>query len=178
MFQNINPLAKSTAIWEIALMLLGAFILGYLFSKWRCWGKACNCDCNSCNTCKTGSMNTKSKMSSPVVKTGAAMSAAVGTGAAKATHSWASNSGAKDDLKKVEGIGPAIEKVLNAGGISTFVELAKTEVAEIRKLLDAAGSHFQIHDGETWAEQAALLRDGKMAEFETLVEKLKGGRRA
>jgi predicted flap endonuclease-1-like 5' DNA nuclease len=168
MFQNINPLAKSTAIWEIALMLLGAFILGYLFCKWRCWGKSCRCDCNNCAKCN-GNTNVKS-----AVKTGAAV--ASGAVAAKATHSWA-NASTKDDLKKVEGIGPAIEKVLNAAGINTFSELAKTTQDEIRKLLDGAGSHFQIHDGETWAEQAALLRDGKMAEFETLVEKLKGGKR-
>lgn len=162
MFQNINPLAKSTAIWEIALMLLGAFILGYLFCKWRCWGKGCE-DCN-CDGKKT---KTVAKVAGSTVVAGSA---------AKATHSWA-NASTKDDLKKVEGIGPAIEKVLNAAGINTFSELAKTTQDEIRKLLDNAGSHFQIHDGETWAEQAALLRDGKMAEFETLVEKLKGGKR-
>jgi predicted flap endonuclease-1-like 5' DNA nuclease len=171
MFQNINPLAKTTAIWEIALMLLGAFILGYLFSKLRCWGKSCSCDCNNCGKCS--GVATKAKAS---VKT-VVPAVVAGAVAAKATHSWAANTGAKDDLKKVEGIGPAIEKVLNAANISTFAELAKTTQVEIRKLLDNAGSHFQIHDGETWAEQAGLLRDGKMAEFETLVEKLKGGKR-
>jgi predicted flap endonuclease-1-like 5' DNA nuclease len=171
MFQNINPLAKSTAIWEIALMLLGAFILGYLFCKWRCWGKSCNCDCNNCDKCTGGNTKVKNNVKANV-------SAKADTKAeVKNNFAWAGNSSSKDDLKKVEGIGPAIEKVLNAAGINTFAELAKTTQEEIRKLLDAAGSHFQIHDGETWAEQAGLLRDGKMAEFETLVEKLKGGKR-
>jgi hypothetical protein len=97
MFQNINPLAKSTAIWEIALMLLGAFILGYLFCKWRCWGKSCNCDCNNCDKCTGGNTKVKNNVKANV-------SAKADTKAeVKNNFAWAGNSSSKDDLKKVEG---------------------------------------------------------------------------
>jgi predicted flap endonuclease-1-like 5' DNA nuclease len=175
MFQNINPLAKSTAMWEILLMLLGAFILGYLFCKWKCWGNCCDCASCDCNGKTKGNVSAKGN-----AHVSANLKADAKTDTkAKVNYAWSGNANAsqKDDLKKVEGIGPAIEKVLNASGIVTFAKLADTNVSMIREILDKAGSHFQIHDGETWAEQSALLRDGKMTEFDKLVEELKHGHR-
>jgi len=94
---------------------------------------------------------------------------------ATATKKTASNE--KDDLKIIEGIGPALEKLLNENGIFSFAQLANESIAKLDKILDDAGPRFRVHVPETWAEQAALLRDGKMEEFAKLTEKLKGGRR-
>lgn len=82
-----------------------------------------------------------------------------------------------DKLTVVEGIGPAIEKILKAKGITTYKELADANVEDIKAHLTEAGSKFQMHDPTTWPEQSALLRDGKMDEFKKLTDELDGGRR-
>jgi predicted flap endonuclease-1-like 5' DNA nuclease len=81
-----------------------------------------------------------------------------------------------DDLKVVEGIGPAIEQLLHDGGVRTWRVLEVTPVDRLREILQAAGSRFQIHDPGTWPRQAGLLAEAKWAEFKTLTDELKGGR--
>lgn len=83
----------------------------------------------------------------------------------------------KDDLKVIEGIGPALERMLNENNIFSYNQLADHTVEQLDNLLDKAGPRFRVHVPETWPEQAALLRDGKLNEFKILTEKLKGGRR-
>jgi predicted flap endonuclease-1-like 5' DNA nuclease len=82
----------------------------------------------------------------------------------------------RDDLKIVEGIGPKIEGLLNAGGIYTFDQLATTKVEQLKEILNDAGSRYQIHDPSTWPAQSALARDGKMTELQKMQDELKGGR--
>jgi predicted flap endonuclease-1-like 5' DNA nuclease len=79
------------------------------------------------------------------------------------------------DLKVVEGIGPKIEEVLQAHGIVNYAHLAKVAPSKIRLLLDAAGPQFQVANPETWPEQAALLRDGKLQELKEYQNFLVGG---
>ncbi|MCE2962266.1 MAG: hypothetical protein ACK5UE_10960 [Chitinophagales bacterium] len=83
----------------------------------------------------------------------------------------------KDDLKVIEGIGPALEKMLNENNIFTYSHLANHSVAQLENMLDKAGPRFRVHVPETWPEQASLLRDGEIEAFKTLTERLKGGRR-
>ncbi len=83
----------------------------------------------------------------------------------------------KDDLKKIEGIGPAIEKLLNKEGVHTYWQLAETETIKLTAWMSAAGPLYLNHGENTWAEQAALLRDGKVEEFEKLSKQLIGGNR-
>jgi large subunit ribosomal protein L27 len=82
----------------------------------------------------------------------------------------------KDDLKKIEGIGPKIATLLNEAGINTFAELASTGPVKISEILLAAGSRYKMHDPATWPRQAALAAAGKWDELEKLQEGLKGGR--
>jgi predicted flap endonuclease-1-like 5' DNA nuclease len=82
----------------------------------------------------------------------------------------------KDDLKIVEGIGPKIEELCHAAGIFTFSELAMTESSKIKKILESAGSRFQMHDPSTWPEQAALARDGKWDELKKWQDELNKGK--
>ena len=79
-----------------------------------------------------------------------------------------------DDLAKIEGIGPKVTTVLNDAGIFTFEELAKANVADVQKVLDAAG--LQMMDPEGWISQAKLAAEGDWDGFEKLQDKLKGGR--
>lgn len=81
-----------------------------------------------------------------------------------------------DDLKKIEGIGPKIEKLLNEAGINTFVELAKAKKTTLKGILDAAGPRFKMHDPETWTKQATLANKGQWEKLQALQDELKGGR--
>ncbi|MBI1225334.1 MAG: 50S ribosomal protein L27 [Bacteroidetes bacterium] len=82
----------------------------------------------------------------------------------------------KDDLKKIEGIGPAIEKLLNAEGIVTFAGLSETAADKIKDILVAAGSRFGFHDPTTWPHQASLAAAGKWDELKKLQDELDGGK--
>jgi ribosomal protein L31 len=78
------------------------------------------------------------------------------------------------DLTIVEGIGPKIAELLISKGISTFAQLADAPAADIQAILDE--NSLGGHKADTWAEQAALARDGKMEELETLKKELDGGK--
>lgn len=77
-----------------------------------------------------------------------------------------------DDLKKVEGIGPKISEVLNAAGITTFAELAKTDAAQISEIIaEVRGNHVT----DTWPAQAKLAAEGKWDELKKWQDELNGG---
>jgi len=134
---------KSDATVEILIMLVVAFLLGWLlrysWEKMRCGG-ARGC----------------------------------ATGAAAVPAQFAQY--AEDDLKIVEGIGPKIEELLNADGIRTWRDLANADTEALRDILQRAGSRFQMHDPETWAEQAQLAVDGAWKKLEEYQDFLNGGK--
>ncbi len=104
---------------------------------------------------------------------------AVQAEAEKPEASKAKASGAKkDDLKKIEGIGPKISQLLMAAGIHTFEDLSKAEVEKLNEILAEAGSRYRMHDPTTWPEQAALAAAGKWDELQVLQDELKGGKKA
>jgi len=78
-----------------------------------------------------------------------------------------------DDLKKIEGIGPKIAETLVAGGIATFVDLAKAKPAKISEIIAGVRG---IHIPDTWPQQAKLAADGKWDELKELQDKLDGGK--
>jgi large subunit ribosomal protein L21 len=81
----------------------------------------------------------------------------------------------KDDIEIIEGIGPKIAKVLIDNGITTFALLAAAKAEDVSAMLKASGGRFSLANPASWAEQAALLRDGKMEEFKKLTDELVGG---
>lgn len=83
---------------------------------------------------------------------------------------------ALDDLKVVEGVGPAIEGLLKDAGITTWQALADTDPARIREVLTAAGPRFQVHDPGSWPRQAGLLASGQWEAFKQLTDELTAGR--
>ena len=80
-----------------------------------------------------------------------------------------------DDLTKLEGIGPKVEKVLNEAGIMSFADLAHAEAAKVQEKLDAAGMQYMNPEG--WIEQAKLAAAGDNEGLAKLQDELKGGRR-
>ena len=101
------------------------------------------------------------KASAPSVAAFAAVPAAVV--AAKPAKTSKKSTG--DDLSIVEGIGPKIAGLFNDAGITTFAQLADTSVEKMKEILLAAGPRYAAHNPTSWAQQAALARDGKMDEL-------------
>jgi large subunit ribosomal protein L15 len=81
-----------------------------------------------------------------------------------------------DDLKLIEGVGPKIADLLINAGIVTFADLAATSAEKVSEILSAGGSNFATHNPTTWADQAALARDGKWDELKELQDRLNGGK--
>jgi F-type H+-transporting ATPase subunit gamma len=81
-----------------------------------------------------------------------------------------------DDLTKVEGIGPKMSKALITAGIDTFAKLAEADEDTLKDAIQQAGMRLAPSIG-TWAEQAALARDGRWEDLQTLQDELDGGRR-
>jgi predicted flap endonuclease-1-like 5' DNA nuclease len=89
----------------------------------------------------------------------------------------ASIGGQKEDLKKIEGIGPKIEELLNTDGIYTYKQVIASSVERIKGILIAAGPNYAVHDPSTWGEQASLADSGSWEKLDALQEELKGGKR-
>ncbi len=81
-----------------------------------------------------------------------------------------------DDLKIIEGIGPKIELVLNAAGITTWHQLWHTDLNKLHKILSEAGKRFDANDPSTWPEQARLLANGETEKFKAYTDFLVSGR--
>jgi len=82
----------------------------------------------------------------------------------------------RDDLKKIEGIGPKIEQLLYAEEIYTWDDLAKTEVKVIQAILDKAGPRYKVHNPESWPFQAEMAAKGEWEKLEKWQDEHKGGR--
>ncbi len=85
--------------------------------------------------------------------------------------------GPRDDLKVIEGIGPKIEQLLFAKGITTYGQLAATSVQQLKDILDEGGSRYALHDPGTWSAQALLAANGEWDNLRAYQEFLHGGKR-
>lgn len=80
-----------------------------------------------------------------------------------------------DDLKVVEGIGPKMEKALNAAGILTFAQLAAASDETIRAAIEAGGMRF-APSVPTWAQQASYAAKGDFDGLKAYQASLTAGR--
>jgi predicted flap endonuclease-1-like 5' DNA nuclease len=62
-----------------------------------------------------------------------------------------------DDLKLIEGIGPRIAAMLQGAGITTFAQLAETEVSRLEQLLVEANLR-RMADPATWSNKPDCRR--------------------
>lgn len=85
------------------------------------------------------------------------------------------NNSQSDNLKKVEGIGPKIERLLNDAGITTFSQLHQSQYDELKAILHEAGARYKMHDPKTWSQQAELADRGAWEELSDLQDRLLGG---
>ena len=66
-----------------------------------------------------------------------------------------------DDLKKVKGIGPQMEKALNQIGIYTFAQVSRMTQREYDLLDSITGSFPGRAQRDDWAGQAKQLNENK-----------------
>ena len=84
--------------------------------------------------------------------------------------------GSRDKLTKIEGIGPKIQELLNQAGIYSFKHLADTAVPKLSKILENAGSRFQMHNPGTWPKQSKMAADGAWEQLKKWQDELDGGK--
>jgi large subunit ribosomal protein L21 len=89
----------------------------------------------------------------PTAKKAAPKKAAEPAVAAKAETS------AADDLKQLSGVGPALEKKLLAGGVTTFAQIAGWGADDIAEFDEKLSFKGRI-EREGWIEQAKVLAKG------------------
>ena len=183
-----------TASLEIILMLLAAFALGTLLCQaLRRMGVCCSTPALVANNNTlnertfpqtggyTADINSLLRSSTPVLPernikpTGAA---SVTPPIYRDSIGVATIPTNKDDLKRIEGIGAKIEKILNTAGIYTYAQLAAMTPEAIKPLLDAAGSQFKLHDPKSWPYQAELAAKGDFVQLKQYQDLLLGGRDA
>ena len=81
----------------------------------------------------------------------------------------------EEDLKKIEGIGPKLSKVLHAAGVVNFKQLADKSVAEIQDILDDAGPRYRIARPKSWPLQAAMAAAGDWDKLKAFQDEMRGG---
>lgn len=77
-----------------------------------------------------------------------------------ASGSRSASQAVADDLKKISGIGPRLEKVLNGRGISTYAQIAGLGASALRKIDDELGLEGRVIRDD-WAGQAKALAAGR-----------------
>ncbi len=82
---------------------------------------------------------------------------------------------AADDLTIVEGLGDKTADLLNQNGVTTFEQLANTDVHRLRGILHDGGAGFQMHDPTTWPRQARLAANRDWVKLAALKAELVGG---
>lgn len=78
---------------------------------------------------------------------------------------------AADDLKRINGIGPKIEEILNAAGIRSFDDLARAEASALCDVLTMHNVRLRTTDTSTWPTQAALASKGAWGELNLIQKK-------
>lgn len=86
-----------------------------------------------------------------------AKAAAKPTGTVKPKNIMSKAPAQPDDLKKVNGIGPKFEKLLNQNGVYTFQQLAEFKKADVAWLSEQIGTFPDRIDRDDWVKKAKVL---------------------
>lgn len=165
---ELNPLLHENAWWQHLIMFVGAGLLGYIIGF-------------RSGDSKTSLQNQLNKLQAQLelckaslVKTTPITISETSTPTMALTYPTIVNQ--PDDLKKIEGIGPKIEEILNQNGITTFIQLSQASTDALKQLLQDAGPRFQMHDPSTWPRQAELASAGKWQELKEWQDILNKGK--
>ena len=78
--------------------------------------------------------------------------------------------GARDDLKRIKGIGVVIDKKLEAMGTTTYGQIAAWTTADVDRVSNALDFKGRI-EREQWVEQARILGGGGQTDFSRRMDK-------
>jgi predicted flap endonuclease-1-like 5' DNA nuclease len=168
LFSAAESYGKGTAMTEIIIMLLVAFILGYLLRY------LLSKDNDDKGDWENKYYNLKQQYDKLKVELDNCKKSKQAVGIASMPAKQKPSK--KDDLKKIEGIGPKIEQLLYDAGIYSWRDLANTDVSVIEGILEKAGKRYQMHNPESWPFQAKMAADGKWDELNKWQDEHKGGR--
>ena len=82
----------------------------------------------------------------------------------------------ENDLTMIEGVGPKISEILSNGGLDTWAKVAVATPEQIKEILVAAGTRYQIHNPGTWPDQSRMAHEGRWDELKKWQDELDGGR--
>lgn len=136
-------MTSTMILGAIAMLILG-FVFGYIASG--TWPKGASA---------AAGKTTAKRTAKPAAK-----KSAKGRTAAKRVPAKRKTAAAKkDDLKKISGVGPGIEKKLNAMGIKSYKQIAAWKAADIKKVDEKLNFKGRIQR-EGWVRQARTLARG------------------
>lgn len=140
--------------WQTLFWLLLAFLLG-LFIGWLIWGRLVTRLKGKLVDCEDN-LELYKKELEEACKEEAAPPLPSSIPTATAAEA--------DDLKEILGVGPFLEKKLNAFGIYTFKQVAALKPDVIKQLGATFGSFSGRIVRERWVEQAKELHEKKYGE--------------
>ncbi len=186
MFENLNPLDKSTAWLEIFLLMFGAFLIGYFFARWYYLNKLkrqeaeCEKEKKKLKLENLEQGNSSLPSGIKVVQTRDRKGELINPLPEEDTEveedgevqidfkidssglnfeSFGTATEAdKDDLKLIGGIGPFIEKKLNGIGIYTFSQISKFTKQDIEDVTDLIKFFPGRIERDNWVKQAKKLK--------------------
>ena len=81
----------------------------------------------------------------------------------------------KDDLTKIEGIGPKAAEALVNAGIVSFEDMSNADTEAIKEILTESSSRMAHLDPTSWPKQAKMAAEGKWDELKEWQDNVKGG---
>src|SRR6185437_10223587 len=94
----------------------------------------------------------------------------VGVGKRGPAKLFAAPAGPADNLKLISGVGPVLERALNAVGITSWAQVAKLTPAQIEAVESELGFPGRVVR-DKWVQQAEALARGGVAEYERVFGK-------
>jgi len=129
-------------IWQIIICLLIAFLFGLLIGYWL---KSIFCKKKIREIEDRGTVSTVKELAPKVAKKSV-------------------NSDVKDDLKKILGVGPKLESMLNKNGIKNFRQVAELKSDDIKELSTKLGAFKDRITRDDWVSKAKDLYFKKYGE--------------
>ncbi len=172
MFENLNPLDKSTAWIEIFLLLLGAFLIGYFFARAYFKRKFRNDlidyeeEIKKYKTLSMEHANSTSSSGIKAIKTRDRKGELASPQEEELRPEFDlspnlnleelgnASKDERDDLKLISGIGPFIEKKLNSIGIFTFAQISKFSAQDIMDITESINFFPGSIERDDWVGQA------------------------
>lgn len=76
----------------------------------------------------------------------------------------------KDDLKKIYGVGPKMEKILNSKSIRTYTELKAMTAKELQAIINESGGVYKSYKAGKWIKQASIASKGDFKKLEEWID--------